>query len=170
MPFTIHPRLAGVVANIGRSRAPPLRAVCCCRLPFIQLWRLLLPRCGPPGRRPLRRESIHACGQPAYYQSAAGVGGTHRSRPTERWRVFGGTGADRVVRPYEGICHRLPFVRRGWVSPPHPSRPLAVPPLAHVAASGSQARWAMATGPLPGFALALSAAGGASGTAPRGEG
>ena len=59
---------------------------------------------------------------------------------------------------------------RGRASPPHPSRPQAVTPLAHVAASGSQARWAMATGPLPGCALALSAAGGASGTAPRGEG
>ena len=108
LPFAIQPGLVGVGANIGRSRAPPLRAVYCYRLPFIQPWRVLLPRCGPPGRRPLRRELILACGQPACYQSAAGVGGTRRSRPTEGWQVFGGTGADRVVRPYElvGIARR----------------------------------------------------------------
>ena len=50
------------------------------------------------------------------------------------------------------------------VGPWQPGRCLAVPSLC------SQTRWAMATGPLPGCALALSAAGGASGTAPWGEG
>lgn len=54
-------------------------------------------------------------------------------------------------------------------TPPHPSA--APTPLAHVAASGSQASSAMETGPLPCCTLAASAAGGASGAAPpRGEG
>ncbi len=47
-----------------------------------------------------------------------------------------------------------------------PARPL----IRHGLRPCHQARWAMATGPLPGCALALSAAGGASGTAPQGEG
>ena len=77
-----------------------------------------------------------------------------------------GCGRD-LKRPYgKAAAIRLPLVAAK--SPPHPSRPAAVPPLAHVAASGSQARWAMATGPLPGCALASSAIGGASGTAPQG--
>ena len=117
LPFTIHPALAVIVTALraaGASDGP--RGTSGCR-----------NQCPWGRRRPLRRESIPACGQPACYQSAAGVGGTRRSRPTEGWQVFGGTGADRVVRPYEGamFCRTLvencplirPSLRTGAPSP-----------------------------------------------------
>ena len=47
---------------------------------------------------------------PGAVYSGGVVGGTHRSRPTDGHRC------------------RLPCSRAGWVSPPHPSRPAAVPP------------------------------------------
>ena len=86
--------------------------------------------------------------------------------PSPRWLTRRGrTGSS---APTHGCRFHTPF-NPPWAGIAPSSGP-AGPPLAHVAASGSQARWAMATGPLPGFALALSAAGGASGTAPQGEG
>ena len=98
LPFAIHPALAGIVTALRAAGASDgTRGTSGCR-----------NQCPWGRRRPLRRESILACGQPACYQSVAGVGGTRRSRPTEGWQVFGGTGADRVVRPYElvGIARR----------------------------------------------------------------
>ena len=107
-----------------------------------------MPRCGPPGASDGPRGTSGCRNQCPW----------GRRRPLRRcWRVSGGTGADRVVRPYEwfivavyhssgggGCCcqhraeqspaptngfFRLTFVRRGWASPPHPSAsPTPSPP------------------------------------------